>query len=368
MSFKSTAETLSFSLPASKPNTFNQDLISLTNFNGTTTTTTQPPLPTPTLELDQLSTQLERDKEISFLSDPSINYSTQCLFKQFSPLPSSSSCLHRQDSPHHYHIKFPGCDEGLSGIDSIPSCADYENTGSISNLDSFNFPFDFPTNGSVDSETTVAPLDNLKVPNNTPVDSLAVSGPDFALNSLNSETLLAILENGPLYEDSQDPSGWDPLFNDEESPVSSVSEIASTPAFTNSTSTHPITDLSLSNPEPPVFEMKFVLEKTSDIVFGTPDLQNKDKKRPREEDVSSSILTPPTSSTKKLDPIYVEDPGDRKAVKRARNTMAARRSRDRKRREVDELKAKVSEQEKMITQLLTEVNLLRSMNSLPPRA
>lgn len=363
-------------------------------------------LPTPTLELDHLSTQLERDKPFTFLSNTPINnYNLQCTQDQYS-FKTKKSCAELSHAPLQaiQPSLFNGRDETFEIDDSISSCPDFSSTGSISNLDSFNNFFDFSNTGVVVDSTTSANVSTdfsvTKVPNNTPVDSLAISGPDF-LQDLNPETLSALLENEPLYDDNQqDPNGWDSLFQDEQSPSSAnqSASMAPIPTVPVSTGSIPSTAIPTANASitanntataTPAFNMKFAFEKSTEIIFGKPEdhqfamLPGSRKRSHSASSSESTMLTPPTSvtnntaysssnpsvsSTSIENPIYVENPDDRRAVKRARNTMAARRSRDRKRREVDDLKQKVMEQQTMITQLLTEVNLLRSMNSLPPRA
>lgn len=359
MSFNSSAETPSFSLSASKPNTTSKQSTTEPNSSYTTSFPISSysfpaTLPTPTLELNHLSPQLERDKKISFLSNTNSPIDHLCIPPAYSTPNKPCSDAVQVECHRPYNS---------DGLNSFSSGHDFEDIGNISNLDVVNFTF----GGSVPAEPS--PVFPVKVPNNTPVDSLAVADLEsFALQDINAETLAALLENGPLYDEQQDPSNWESLFKEEQSsPVSqTIPPTSTTNLSLNSTSSTSSTPLVSSFP----FDMKFVIEKSTDIIFGTSDTDSGNNKRRLSEDdcLEDSLLTPPGSVSKQLSSIHVEDPSDRRAVKRARNTMAARRSRDRKRREVDELKLKVADQEKMITQLLAEVNLLRSMNALPPRA
>lgn len=62
------------------------------------------------------------------------------------------------------------------------------------------------------------------------------------------------------------------------------------------------------------------------------------------------------------------DSAEAKAMRRARNTAAARRSRDKKRERMTELEAKVAELERLNTQLSIENQFLRTLKSMPPRS
>lgn len=70
-------------------------------------------------------------------------------------------------------------------------------------------------------------------------------------------------------------------------------------------------------------------------------------------------------SAQAMDDDDVEE--DSKAALRARNTAAARRSRDKKRKRLDDLEARVAELERINTQLSVENQILRTMKAMPPR-
>lgn len=91
---------------------------------------------------------------------------------------------------------------------------------------------------------------------------------------------------------------------------------------------------------------------------------------------SSDLSLPPVKKSKAivdegnsiLPPIVVEDSTDSKALRRARNTAAARRSRDKKRERLSELEARVAELEKKNTELAIENQFLRTLKNMPSRS
>lgn len=326
MSFTSCTETFAFSLLASKPNYINTfpKISGLTDYkttNATTHTTTTAQLaPSPhASHLDQLYTNLPTRPTISYPSPQCIN--TQ--YPEKKRLDNKVGLLRNQ--------RLNGQESGLCEVHSPPNLV-YETPGIASNLDSLgNFGFEFGKDESQKSSLT------LKVPNNTPVDSLAAAGPEFVLHDINSDSLATSLYSRPLYSDQTSFCDNHSLFDDKP-------ELA---VFGYDPSRTPV-----QPPEPCVGNAllarpNYVLEKNEGQTT---------RKRSRDEEYLSM------ESEARAD-----DGSDSKAAKRARNTLAARKSRDRKKREMDELKLKANEQEKMIMQLLAEVNLLRSINSLPPR-
>lgn len=238
--------------------------------------------------------------------------------------------------------RFNGLELGLCKVHSPPNPV-YETPSIASNLDSLgNFGFEFGKDGSHKSfefgkDGSHKSSLTLKVPNNTPVDSLAAAGPEFALHDTNSDSLAKLLYSRPLYSDQTSFCDNHSLFDDKPE----LAVFGYDPSCTPVQPSDPcVGNALLAGPN-------YVLEKNEGQTT---------RKRSRDEEYLSM------ESEARAD-----DGSDSRAAKRARNTLAARKSRDRKKREVDELKMKVNEQEKMIMQLLAEVNLLRSINSLPPR-
>lgn len=75
---------------------------------------------------------------------------------------------------------------------------------------------------------------------------------------------------------------------------------------------------------------------------------------------SSSVKTTPVESSEKLPPIIIKDPTDRKAVRRARNTLAARRSRDKKKEHLQNLEDRIRELELQNEKLRLENQYLKN--------
>ncbi|VVT47319.1 uncharacterized protein SAPINGB_P001652 [Magnusiomyces paraingens] len=240
---------------------------------------------------------------------------------------------------------------------------------------------------AVGSVQNVAP-DLPRVPDNTPVDALALgSVPNYNLDSFDSHFIDKLLNSSLVDSAVEDPSNWESLFPDSNKAVATTSAISplSRPLSTVSelvTDVLPTTiteEMVLSPVTHPVFETKFVHEKRSAMVLAgkekkneeddddeedDEDLERRSKKRHISalefEELASISLDSGSSPSKELPPIVV-DPSDRRAVKRARNTMAARRSREKKKMEMDDLRQKVSDQERVIMKLEAQVNLLRTL-------
>ncbi|KAF5100325.1 hypothetical protein D0Z00_001293 [Geotrichum galactomycetum] len=179
-----------------------------------------------------------------------------------------------------------------------------------------------------------------------------ISGADtdikFALDDVSLDSLLA----EPMYDekDVSDASKWDPLF---------LSKSPSTQAAP--------------------LETKLVREKRTAIVLNEDHSDDSEAQSPmkkqRQEEAQESFqslaestnLRIPDGTFSDLPPIVVKDPSDPKALRRARNTAAARRSRCKKREKMSELEARVAELERINIQLSIENQILRNMKSMPPR-
>lgn len=133
-----------------------------------------------------------------------------------------------------------------------------------------------------------------------------------------------------MYDDADDVASWDPLFG--ASP-----------------------DVSLN--------VQDMSQKRSASVLEEPE-------SPRKRQKQSEVFVDSYKDTDvSLDlPQNEFESSDAKAVRRARNTAAARRSRDKKRERLTELEARVAELERLNTELSVENQFLRTMKSMPPRS
>lgn len=147
----------------------------------------------------------------------------------------------------------------------------------------------------------------------------------------------------PMYDDVPDTSSWDSLF---EQPFKADPGPASTSTL----------------------DTRFVREKRTAIVMGTDESPRPSKllraASSEFDRLANSIATPieqPKELSKELPPIVVRDPSDPKAVRRARNTAAARRSRDKKREHLQELEDRIAELERINAELAIENQFLKSL-------
>lgn len=179
-----------------------------------------------------------------------------------------------------------------------------------------DIPFDTFTNETF-SDTTSSELAFSSIvdstashsPQNPPVldGFLAKGGQEIDLNALLSQ---------PMYDDVEDPSHWSSLFEKTTSPV-----LSKRPAVM----------------APPPF--RAVASRGSPC---RPLSEHKSQKPARLEKESST-------------------------ARRNRNTLAARKSREKKRERLTDLENRLAELERLNTQLNVENKMLRQFNSLPPR-
>ena len=182
----------------------------------------------------------------------------------------------------------------------------------------------------------------LATPWTTPIDPFVSSSamtnkPPADLDSYDFDALLA----NPMYDEVHDVSGWEPLFS-----PPSVSPL----------------ELPLGT--------RFVREKRSAIVMGPnkyssafPNKRQKALACEFDRLAGPSLSSAATLGCDKTDlpPIVVSDPSDPKALRRARNTAAARRSRDKKREHLQELEARITELERTNAELLIENQFLKGL-------
>lgn len=151
-----------------------------------------------------------------------------------------------------------------------------------------------------------------------------------------AELELESLLSQPLYDTVEDPDQWGSLFE----------AVPAVPAA------QPVTVSPVPAVEPERRESaKRSLASILDEVDVSPVFTSK------------RLKAEPTPSVSPV-PTAASDP---KAERRARNTLAARRSRDRKRERMSELEARVAELEQLNTQLSIENQMLRQYTSMPPR-
>lgn len=151
-----------------------------------------------------------------------------------------------------------------------------------------------------------------------------------------------------MFEPTSDPSDWSPLFSSAPAPLqAAVVEEPTTASLV------------------PQIEHRFTHEKRSAIVMedssafqDSTKVENTKKLRRSSADTGSSVDLPP---------IVVKDPSDPVAVRRARNTEAARRSRARKNERITELEELVAELQAKNAMLESENSLLRKLHNLPAR-
>ncbi|KAF5101943.1 hypothetical protein D0Z00_000598 [Geotrichum galactomycetum] len=193
----------------------------------------------------------------------------------------------------------------------------------------------------------------------------------------------------PIYDTFTDPDSWGSLF---ETPI-----VVATPPVHGSTtdSTHrrtQSTSAATTGFPSTLFsgvplETKFLREKRSAIVMsGVPEEQPKaedilksvkaftdDEPRPVKRFKaaatfnmlsSASVKPSPATTLKELPPIIVKDPTDRKAMRRARNTLAARRSRDKKKEHLQSLEDRIAELERKNEQLYQENQYLKNQQGI----
>ena len=158
------------------------------------------------------------------------------------------------------------------------------------------------------------------------------------LEGLDLDLLLA----GPMYDDVGDRTSWEPLFCE-------------------STSGLPL-DTKLAGNKRSASGMKTEEESQN----SNKRLKRDDSAKVEELPATVIVHTDGSSSSTSLPPIIV-DSSDPKALRRARNTASARRSRDKKREKLSELEARVAELELLNTQLSVENEFLRNLKQLPPR-
>ncbi|OMP88343.1 Cross-pathway control protein 1 [Diplodia seriata] len=213
--------------------------------------------------------------------------------------------------------------------------------GGVAPLDSFNVEIDWDAYtsaagfgsmndsmaGSVGTAATVSPKDIFH-------DPLASAPPSAAFTNLTSPSINESpyigdsYDTSPIFQDGGDMSSqnWFSLFPEEEKPAATATPLqrsASNQSFTQSSSSN-------SSPKPVVVDASSRRKSNTN----SPALltQNAGVSKPRRRKGP-------------LPPITVTDPADKVALKRARNTLAARESRQRKYEHVQELEKRIADLE-----------------------
>lgn len=298
--------------------------------------------------------------------------SVPCIAKDYQTSQSKDSS--RLISPSNCsHLDF-GQQSSFDFEDSTAKCSDVVSnaTGSLLDMDISTLLMKVP---SLDDDDVFYPQlpNNYKVPHNTPVDPLAVGELNASTDAF-QDSLASLFNSSDLYNEEE----WTSLFpKDEVTNCTAVSEPSSvfsldgknyqvqdpSPPLITTPSISPVT-----TPENALISHQHgekrrlldeVKEEDEEDDDDYEDDNKVDSKRRRLSNSKSS------SSNKKKSPSPPVNPNDKTAVRRARNTEAARRSRDRRKQLIQDLQEKVSSQEQIITQLMTEVKILRQMVKLP---
>ncbi|KAK7528891.1 cross-pathway control protein 1 [Phyllosticta citriasiana] len=188
-----------------------------------------------------------------------------------------------------------------------------------------------PMSSSIGTATTVSPKDIF-------TDPLSSAPPSTAFTNLTSPSINESpylgdsYDTSPLFQQEGDTSsadGWYPLFPSDEKTACDSAPVDNAPALEEQTGATP-----LDSPQPLV--MDTYVRRKSDSKSNSPAAMT-----------HSSVSGVVKSRRRKgpLPPITVQDPSDKVAIKRARNTLAARESRARKYEHVQTLEKRIAELE-----------------------
>ncbi|CAN6648760.1 hypothetical protein TRVA0_023S01090 [Trichomonascus vanleenenianus] len=173
---------------------------------------------------------------------------------------------------------------------------------------------------------------------------------DFVLMNSENASVVSAPEMGAgagggdqlcMFEEKSNPETWSPLFEDSNSPLAKE---------------EPVTPPNLRKRS--ASEVSTALEEDRARALSLEAMRKKVK-----------LSTPPASSLEKKDlpPVVVQNPNDPAAVRRAKNTEAARRSRAKKNERIEHLEALVSELMSKNSMLEAENAVLRKFHKLAPR-
>ncbi|KAK7531900.1 hypothetical protein BKA81DRAFT_380991 [Phyllosticta paracitricarpa] len=188
-----------------------------------------------------------------------------------------------------------------------------------------------PMSASIGTATTVSPKDIFNDPLSSAPPSTAFT--NLTSPSINESPYLGdSYDTSPLFQQEGDMSsadGWYPLFPSDEKTACDSAPVDNAPALEEQTGATP-----LESPQPLV--MDTYVRRKSDSKSNSPAAMT-----------HSSVSGVVKSRRRKgpLPPITVQDPSDKVAIKRARNTLAARESRARKYEHVQTLEKRIAELE-----------------------
>ncbi|KAK8250635.1 hypothetical protein HDK77DRAFT_373539, partial [Phyllosticta capitalensis] len=186
-----------------------------------------------------------------------------------------------------------------------------------------------PMSASIGTAMTVSPKDVFN-------DPLSSAPPSAAFTNLTSPSVSEspyiddLYDTSPMFRNDETQSGdaWYPLFPSDDKAAGDSAPVDSAPALVKQPSTTP-----LDSPAP--------------LIMDTYTRRKSDPKNSPSGLAHSSVSGVGKSRRRKgpLPPITVQDPSDKTAIKRARNTLAARESRARKYEHVQTLEARIAELE-----------------------
>lgn len=213
--------------------------------------------------------------------------------------------------------------EGTAPFDSLNMEIDWDAYATATSFTAMNDSIA----GSLGTATTVSPKDIFN-------DPLASAPPSTAFTNLTSPSINESpyigdsYDTSPIFQDGDMSSqNWFSLFPEEEKPAATTMPLertVSNQSFAQSSSNN-------SSPKPAVLDTASRRKSSS---ANSPAILTQ-----------NSGVSKPRRRKGPLPPITIEDPSDKIALKRARNTLAARESRQRKYEHVQELEKRISELE-----------------------
>lgn len=195
-----------------------------------------------------------------------------------------------------------------------------------STFDNANYPVDDPMSASIGTATTVSPKDIFNDPLSSAPPSTAFT--NLTSPSINESPYLDSYDTSPLFQQDADMSSnstWYSLFPSDDKTACDPAPADNIPALEEQTGATP-----LESPQPLVMD---TYRRKSESKSNSPVMCH------------SSVSGVVKSRRRKgpLPPITVQDPSDKVAIKRARNTLAARESRARKYEHVQTLEKRIAE-------------------------
>ncbi|KAK8156852.1 hypothetical protein BC567DRAFT_236067 [Phyllosticta citribraziliensis] len=193
-------------------------------------------------------------------------------------------------------------------------------------FDNANFQVNDPMSASIGTATTVSPKDIFNDPLSSAPPSTAFT--NLTSPSINESPYLDSYDTSPLFQQDADMSStstWYSLFPSDDKTACDPVPTDNIPALEEQTCATP-----LESPQPLVMD---TYRRKSESKSNSPAMPH------------SSVSGVVKSRRRKgpLPPITVQDPSDKIAIKRARNTLAARESRARKYEHVQTLEKRIAD-------------------------